>query len=280
MFNLFFKVYPRKRGTNIFDLEWDNLIILDACRYDFFKEEVEKRKLPGKLGYIYSVGTCTLEFMLKTFSGPKEKYKDVVYISANPYASAYLKDKVEVLPAWDYAWDEYFGTALPDAVYEYVLDVLEKYRNKKVIVHFLQPHVPYLTQALNYDKIDANALLGVKKEKIEKIDEQYRRHFFKLVSSPVYYYNDVETQIKGYKENLSIVMDYVEKLLLHLPGRTVITADHGDASGEKIFSFLPFRVYGHPWSIRIDALAKVPWMVVDEEDKEKLRKRKLSSSDF
>ena len=40
-------LYRRNKGSNFLDKEWDNLIILDACRYDSFKSLFLKRKILG-----------------------------------------------------------------------------------------------------------------------------------------------------------------------------------------------------------------------------------------
>jgi len=63
-------------------------------------------------------------------------------------------------------------------------------------------------------------------------------------------------------------MPYVKKLVDILPGRTVVTADHGEAFGEKIHPLIPIRVYGYPSEIRIPTLVKVPWLIISPEEKE------------
>ena len=53
-----------------------------------------------------------------------------------------------------------------------------------------------------------------------------------------------------------------EKLAKELKGKTIISADHGEAFGEKLIPLLPFKVYGHPGFTRIPILTKVPWFIV------------------
>ena len=67
----------------ILDEDWDNLIILDACRYDFFKEEIEKRQIDGYLKKVISRGSHTLNFLKENFT--EDYYNDIVYITANPH---------------------------------------------------------------------------------------------------------------------------------------------------------------------------------------------------
>ena len=66
-------------GSFILDEEWDNLIILDACRYDTFKDN---NFLQGKLEYRISKGSTTREFLTKNFiENNDETYNDIIYIS-------------------------------------------------------------------------------------------------------------------------------------------------------------------------------------------------------
>lgn len=48
-----------------------------------------------------------------------------------------------------------------------------------------------------------------------------------------------------YVENLEYVLEHVEELLDAVPGKTVITSDHGNYVGERT-SLIPIREYGHP----------------------------------
>ena len=46
------------RGIDIIDQDWDNLIILDACRYDYFKE---MNTIDGELRPVLSQGSHSFE---------------------------------------------------------------------------------------------------------------------------------------------------------------------------------------------------------------------------
>lgn len=46
-----------------------------------------------------------------------------------------------------------------------------------------------------------------------------------------------------------------------LPGKTVITADHGNLFGERATPF-PIPVYFHPSNVRISSLTEVPWFIL------------------
>jgi hypothetical protein len=79
---------------------------------------------------------------------------------------------------------------------------------------------------------------------------------------------DQKTHIKIYKENLEIVLEYVEKLLETMPGTTIVTSDHGEAFGERIFPFLPFKLFGHHRRFKIPILMNIPWLVIESPDKD------------
>lgn len=66
-------------GVDILAEDWDNLLILDACRYDMFKSYAE---LPGRLEHRISKGSATYEFLSGNFK--ERSALDTVYATANP----------------------------------------------------------------------------------------------------------------------------------------------------------------------------------------------------
>ena len=65
---------------------------------------------------------------------------------------------------------------------------------------------------------------------------------------------------EAYRENLELVLPHVERLLDTIPGKTVVTSDHGNMIGESSFP-VPVREYGHPDGIYTPELVTVPWHV-------------------
>ena len=70
--------------AHIMQEDWDYLIILDACRYDYF-EKFYGQYLSGKLEKRLSLGSSTREWRDRNFTG---KYDDTIYISANPFINS------------------------------------------------------------------------------------------------------------------------------------------------------------------------------------------------
>ena len=58
-------------SVNLMERDWNTLIILDACRYDVFKDV---NNIPARLTKIKSVGSCTSDWIRNTF---KHIYSDV-----------------------------------------------------------------------------------------------------------------------------------------------------------------------------------------------------------
>ncbi|ASJ15374.1 hypothetical protein [Thermococcus radiotolerans] len=256
-------VYRKNEGFSVTSEYWDYLIILDACRFDIFKEEIKKTGLynQGTLEYRISSGSMTAEFLLENFE--KGEFKDIVYITANPFVDMLLKGKFyRIIPVWKDGWDSKLNTVHPKTVYQYTLRALEKYPEKRFIIHFMQPHFPYLTFRppgdTGFSKHREAALAG---------QSQWRdKTIWDLVMDGTVPLGKVK---EAYRDNLRIALKYVELLVPHLAGRIIITSDHGEAFGEKLHPLIPLKIYGHPRHVRIPALIKVPWFVISKPPKRK-----------
>ena len=93
--NAFFNL---RRSINILKLDWNHLIILDACRYDVFKQ-LSKKFFPQttEIKCITSPGSSTMEFVKKAIVNDnkvRERLKDVVFVNSNPMIDHVLGDQV------------------------------------------------------------------------------------------------------------------------------------------------------------------------------------------
>lgn len=132
----------KNREVDIMEKDWDNLLLLDACRYDILNsisnQEVEK---------VISVAGRSSEFIEKAMNG-KELY-DTVYISSNPHVEMTLDNNVfhDVVKTYGESWENQRTNSHtkfhPENVYNIAKDSLESYPNKRIVVHFMQPHGPY-----------------------------------------------------------------------------------------------------------------------------------------
>jgi len=259
----------KNNGESIFENDWKNLIILDDCRFDVFKSEYIKRKLPGTLKHKNSRGSWTGEFLLKNFTD--EKYEDIVYVTANPFVDRYLKGKFyRIISVWKNGWDERYNTVPPNKVYEKTIEVIKKYPDKRLVIHFLQPHHPYFSLQNFEDNAMDIIKSSVEKDSSISLSGFPKEPLHSIYLSEIYAHFSLSKLIRAYIENLRIVLPYVELLLHYLPGRTIITSDHGEIFGKPVTKLLPIKVYGHGIG-RIPDLIKVPWLIIEEEDKLKLR---------
>ena len=141
------------RKISVMDERWDYLIVLDACRYDYF-QKLYRDFFKGQLKKVVSQGCTTLAWCKKSFPG---RYDDVVYVSANPFINSKLEVEGfngknhfhKVIDVWDWGWSEELGTVHPQQVNDAVLICKEKYPGKRFLTHYLQPHEPYLAYKLS-----------------------------------------------------------------------------------------------------------------------------------
>lgn len=220
-------------GIDVFAEDWDNLVILDACRYDEF---ARRSMLPGRTEHRISRGSTSPEFIRGNFTG--KTLHDVVYVSANGWY-AKLEDEIGAeVHAFEFVERDVMGglTSHPETVAAAARDAAEEYPDKRLIVHFMQPHWPYLGPA------------GKRFE---------RGRFDEILRQTDASHEDV---LRAYRENLDIVLGEVEPLLDDLLGKTVITADHGELLGDRERP-IPVKTYRHPEGVYVDSLVKVPWHI-------------------
>jgi hypothetical protein len=241
-------------GSDFFDDDWDNLLILDACRYDVFADVFEEFDLPGTLEARESRGSATPEFLSGNIDG--KRLRDTVYVTATTmlYREGAINrnvdiDLFDIVDTWEDSIDHGEFGVRPETMAEKAIETLEKYPNKRLVVHFIQPHIPFVGeggQGLNElgDDIWSAKRLG----RVDVSDE---------------------TLEDAYRENLRAVLPEVQRLLKELEGRTVVTSDHGQMLGERA-SPVPVKEYGHPEGLYTEELLKVPWLVVDRGNRRRI----------
>lgn len=224
-------------GVDVLSEDWDTLVILDACRYDEF--ERVNTELEGHLERRQSRGTTSPEFVRGNFRD--RAVHDTVCVSANGYYSL-LRDQL------DLEFHAYIGlhdddhrdaadgiTTHPTSVTDRAIAAHEEYPRKRLIVHYLQPHQPFLDTDLEHGS---------------GMDETIRL-------------NDLSRTevLTAYRANLELVLSEVSRLLEHVDGKTVITSDHGELLGERL-PYVGIRDYGHPEGVYVPELLDVPWFEV------------------
>lgn len=237
-------------GIDYLEEDWDNLILLDGCRYDLF-EYVST--IDGDLSCQKSNSSSSDEYFEKNFDGGE--FGDIVYFSANPHIDNIDAHFYDIVRLWETDWDEETGTVLPSDAVDRVLEREEEYRDKRIVLHLMQPHRPFLGEhAKNIDQTGLSRE-GVQRQHGEDPEIPFWWHRLQrgeLTREEIW---------PAYKETLEVTLPYVEKLLDELPGKSVVSADHGNAFGEN-------NLYGHPSYRHHPSINDVPWLEVNKPRKE------------
>jgi hypothetical protein len=250
-------------ATSILDRRdrWDVLFLLDACRFDVMEWlNTRERIIPGELTKMISVGSMTLEWFKNTFSlnGGREARdcEDIVYIAGNPMISAPLMWHQEVNfrfahleDAWRDGWSVELQTVPPEPVINAYLRLRDQYPGKRFILHFLQPHVPYIGKTRFAAQFAARATTPIGPNGL-------------FVDVPSLHDDIVQKGVatvaqlqEAYEDNLRLVLGAIAGVLPKVSGRAVVTADHGEMLGE-------YGKFDHPGGTYLPQLIEVPWLEV------------------
>ena len=256
----------RRRPTRrLVDRTWDTLVVLDACRYDSF-ERVAAPALPGTLHGERSTGSCTYEWLRHEFGD--RTCHDTVYVTANPM---YRHDRVGVdlsgtfhatVDCWhpdDGAWDEEAGTVLPGDVTAAALDAHERFPDKRVVVHFMQPHLPFVGEFAEETGIGRQGYGHLADDVLAEADSGFAETVWDHLRDGTYPRSRVR---RAYEGSLAAAVPHVRRLVDAVGGRCVVTADHGNLFGERSPPLFR-REYGHPSEYHARSLVTVPWLVRD-----------------
>lgn len=256
--------HTHRETTPVVFEDWDNLLVLDACRYDLFAEVLAEHPLPGTLSSRRSLESGTPGFLSENFGGGT--FHDTVYVTANPYVNTDLNESQfhAVEAVWRDGWAEDLQTVRPETVAERALTASECHPSKRLIVHFMQPHAPFIGE----NRLGERETFAIRETALGRDGAtRYQPTPFERLGDGELTHEAVWT---AYRDNLAVALPAVEELLTTLSGRTVVTSDHGNALGEVARPF-PIRVYGHPLGILIPALTTVPWLVSDNGERKTVR---------
>ena len=229
--------------------KWDVLIILDACRYDYFEEEYRKF-IKGKLIKAWSPASGTAPWLKRVFKG---YYPNIQVFSATPYINSKGIELLgynavehfppeNIIDIWDFGWDNSLKTVHPERVVEVVLSRIDL--RKRQIIWFIQPHGPWIGEPKIVPPSTSEGTM---------FDEMVIPLLRKGIIS-LRMFRD------AYRGNLRLALRYVSKLINELPKdkRIIITSDHGELLGEY-GSFLHYSF------LTVPELREVPFLIVDNE---------------
>lgn len=161
-------------GTVVYERDWDLLVVLDACRTDALASVAGEYDFLDEQSSIRSVGSTSSEWLSLTFD---RAYADEIartaYVTANPHSEEVLRRRV--LPpqyvavpftwpdwnvvtvddfhtleeVWQSDYDERLGVTPPAAVTNRAIAVGRETDAERLIVHFMQPHAPYIASVVD-----------------------------------------------------------------------------------------------------------------------------------
>jgi hypothetical protein len=278
--------------------DWDYLIVLDAARYDTFAR-VYDDYVDGELQKLRSKGSATPEWAAKTFTGDH----DLTYLSANPFINSLgiplnelkwgasagydwtASDHIaEIVDLWQEEWDDDLGAVTPETVTDAALERVSEGYEGRLVVHFLQPHAPYLKEGegrklrrikAGFEDVPDEAERHPVRRSVASMADRLRTRIepvlgnselamrlgmlLELNASSVFDFLDggIEASLRRYyEENLRLALEEAARLVDHLDGSVVITSDHGEAFGEQ-------GVWEHHIETYIPPLIEVPWLRVE-----------------
>lgn len=257
-------------GSNLYETDWDLAVILDTARVDAITELRDEYDFITEVDSIWSVGSSTPEWLINTFSERwLEQIRNTSRISANGFDEYILVqqspppeldnaplgapdfprvdhtefDYLEILYQGDFHDDE-LGTVPPRDVTKRAISFGRQNAWDRLMVHYIQPHAPYITDALTGDS-----------------------EMTEITSRPMWALrNGLISKQEGwemYLDNLRLVLDEVETLLDNIDSeKAVITADHGESFGEYGGKF------GHIDGYLTPQVRRVPWVETTAVDRQ------------
>ncbi len=240
-------------GYNLMEDTWDYCIVLDACRYDIFREAQEQVDVEcDALGMKRSPASATMEWVRRCLT---KKYNDTVLVTANPQLSkTKLRENTgnserfyKNIPAWDTGWNDNLKVTPPWTMVELCRKAVKKYPDKRLLFWFMQPHYPFIPfvergdYSMGYETVPA---FFNKKSHTKKI-------WHDVLDGTI----SIDTARLEYLKNARLALKCVDNLLEYLEGDIIVTSDHGNAIGE-------LGLYGHPQRVHIPPLVNIPFMEV------------------
>lgn len=226
--------------------DWDVLIVLDSCRFDYFKK-YHRSYIKGVLKKVQSPASDTFSWLQATF----QEYYDCTVYSSHPVlnssgiprggykAAPHFKRIIDI---WKDGWNNQYGTVLPQSVNHSVIEDMAKGLWKgKNIIWYMQPHAPWIGDT----KITGISDSPNDKRSIHKIWDLIKRGKIS------------EDRLKqAYKDNMFAALVQVAILTSYLKGKIVITADHGESLGDG-------GRFGHSAFKSDRELIEVPWLEIE-----------------
>jgi len=222
-----------KQKDLIYNTDWDLLIVIDDCRFDYFKEV---NWLRGTLQPVWSEGSSTAVWFSRTFDRPI----GASIVSGHPFFSPVNPRKLSFNA---FNSTHYVRRGMPIkkrgiemglCPAEYNTDLALGLDEERLIIHYSQPHFP----ALGEPKLLYSGRMIYRMVKRGELDMDFVK--------------------EAYKGNIRYVLREAERLIRkrNTDGKVIVTSDHGELFGE-------YGLYSHPPHMICRELRVIPWLEVE-----------------
>lgn len=203
-------------------------------------------------------------------------------MTANPQVIKYVSERQDspfhaTVSLLD-QWNSKIQTIHPSDVYEAALRIDSKYPNKRLIVHFLQPHAPFIGPTANQIRRRTGKTIGgldpgrsYTKMPSQSIETTSYRGMLRSENITI---DDVRA---AYRETLAITTNYILNLVGNLDGKTAISSDHGELLGDRLHPGGVQR-WEHPRGVRAPELCLVPWIECPYDERKEIRSEPAENS--
>jgi len=242
-----------RKATPIWAADWDVCLVLDACRYDLWREVVGlnrggPRPLPSfhktlarATASRYSVGSASLHWIQNTFADKhRDDWRDAAYVTANPFSGktpnrmANLDASVYPLQTqglgyldevWRDEWPMSDGlpTVDPATLTERGFHAYRHEDTERVVCHYMQPHIPFKKRPEWFGGWGGTERFGEPGAEGDSKDIWLRLRDAELPRDEVW---------NAYAANLEWVLSEVKRWYAETDARILVTSDHGNALGE------------------------------------------------
>lgn len=159
--------YRYGEGIDVMSQDWDNLIILDACRHDYFDQV---SYFDGRLQPVTSKDKTSWEFIKHNFHDIN--FHDTIYVTANPSFTDIgqdvffaIRSTLDEVTSYVKGWKVGIDQVHPQRIVELSRELYNEHPQKRLVIHFMQPHQPFIG------------------EKADEIRDKIPREFYQIVTT-------------------------------------------------------------------------------------------------
>lgn len=279
----------RPLGTNVFDLDWELLVILDACRPDLLSSVNDSRFPVEETARISSVGSMSAEWMLKTFTeNRRDAIAETAFVSGNIWSHRIFNERFHEhenhdydmihrgYPRWEPVTSEAFAhyetvypfgnhdlrlhpeaEHVPHVLTDRTIAVGRQTECERLIVHYTLPHLNHIARALDWNAGNTSRKKLMSGEiPVTRALRPEEKSFGPARRGET----SAETVRENYIENIRLALEYVSILLENVDAeRAIVSADHGEALGEN-------GIWSHPFGCPFSTVRTVPWVATSASD--------------